>query len=682
MQALWSQATRNLGTCRGTSCVPRATAIAQRATANSLQRPRLIEIPTSTFIYTAIFAAGIAIDGRAKQARNRQWDNAFANLQSETEESSLPGLGPEENEIEINLNPTGHMRLEEILRDGVDLSMVTQTIGVNITQDSSAHEHSKDAEPSQAPIDLWEILRFDSRWPGAPLLEWPVNTGLKAVRHHLPPQSLWAYDHMRRTALRRRQTSKKLAIQEVSVGLLIRSLISKTRAHEVDDNIIMDNAPSLMEVLRTGQDTHQDYMHTIEGLEKALAELQVTSAERIATSEEMRTKHHLAFSGLPQYQEDSDGDFHSIRKNMNASLKQIFQQKDQVQDPKALAVATLKISHNLLISSAAPDVQTFNLLVSGFSRWKAPKLVDRVLEALETCKIRHNEVTCANVLHHYAKYGEADKFSYFVSKMRGFGDALTLARPDININEAGQQRLVRQGSKVFQKIHPSPLVFHSLMFGALRFAGFERSMDIYYEMKEDGWGLDVLGLTHFLVDCIKRKDFNGGLYIWNEISYIKDGAKKSHVAKAYANMLSLCSVAGQTAAFNSLLKELVHYGFDRKQIVSNALDMAKRVSGTNEVHVPAFTADNILIAMTDFMLDRPPPLDTPDASPDKPEASSKSGDAELESALELEASLETSEPLPESSEETQDPEELWQAWLKHELGMRRRVSDAESKEPE
>ena len=223
--------------------------------------------------------------------------------------------------------------------------------------------------------------------------------------------------------------------------------------------------------------------------------------------------------------------------------------------------------------------------------------------------------------------------------------------------------------KVYQKVHPTPMVFSSLITGVMRFAGFDRALDIYYEMKADGWGLDVQGLTRMLNDCIRRADWEGGLYIWGEISSIKARVNHEDMTKAYGQMLGLCSITGNTVAFNQILTEISTEGFDREKILGLA-SRNEHVAKKKKLQLaPAWVADNVMIAASAYIKDTRD-ADVKDAlegidgddnttfiqdEPDEPDA---------HDAHDAAGSTE------DIADNTADPKEVWASWLEREFGER------------
>jgi hypothetical protein len=674
MLALWSRAVRTQGTCRCISCISNSSAVSSQGGAVTLRGAWALGTPTSTFVYTGVFAAGLAYDAKSKRKRNEQWEAAFTHLregldQTSTQEHSRI-VEVEANEVTVDdddFPPT-----QNPLEEGLNWAKVYRVAGTELEDNvvaglrdgvvSSEQPYNMDLE--HLSESLWQLLPYDSRFPSAPTMEWLANTGPNPTRFHLPPQSLWAPENVRWTAMRTRQVWKKLTMQELSVGALIYSLLGHTNVPQLPDDVLASLSPHIRQVIQMDkQQRLRCQSEVLDGMER-LANVDVKISKDVALA---LAKLHTVDIAIPKYFQDSDGDFHFICSQMNSALKNIIDEKPY--DEHALAVATAKICHNLLVSSAAPDVQTINLLVSGFGRWKQPKLVDAVITAFTSCKIRPNEITCAAVLNHYIQNNRPDCFSLFVARMRGVRNALMLARRDVTINEAAQGRLIRvKEDKVYQKVYPTPMVFNTLMLGVLRFAGFDRAMEVYMDMKEDRWGMDVFGLGHFLEDCIQRANWEGGLFIWEEIDSIKTGVKKEHMSKAYAQMLSLCSVTSKTVAFNHILNEVVRRGFDPKRILSSAAGTTKQADKTKWApRAPAWTADNVLIAVSHYMSeeDTSNQTDIPTAVEDDDDGTETPNEA---------VDLTYDRPLPgDKTSNTRrvpikDPDEAWAMWMQNELG--------------
>lgn len=539
--------------------------------------------PTSTSVYTAIFAAGLVIDGTAKLRRNQEWNEAFASLKEDsvTIEGGGEFNGSEESQeswqpttqdqiplsafahvapIEESLCLMGrHVPLEKIWPGGVDWALIRELVGEELSEELRSATQETEPEFEALAGDEWELLSFDSRFPGMQFLPLNVYPGL-FVRHHLPPQSLWSYDNVRTKALENRLSTKKILVQEAAMGIFIASLLDEAGTVSSLDCAYI--APALRTYETLGK-LEKDLLRA--SSEKELANLKLEPASSLNTEgiRWARYRYNQMWRhATPEYTQDQDGEFLEISEAMNASIKNIFAEAKNPSDHE-IAAALYKIAHNLFVSSAPPDLQTFNILVTGFKRWSRPHLVNKTIRTFKDCKIRPNEISCAVILNHYTRQNDISAFTSFVLELRAHSKALMLARPDININEAGQSRLIRlENGTVYQKMYPMPMIFNALLQGVLKWAGLERALEVYYNFKQDGWGLDILGLTSLLASCVRHADWNRAVGIWDEILSIKHGAEIQHMAKAYANMLSLCTVTGNTAAYKHFIKEITTWSND------------------------------------------------------------------------------------------------------------------------
>jgi hypothetical protein len=607
--------------------------------------------PTSTFLYTAAFAAALSIDAKAKSDRNIQWEEAFAQLRE--------ALDRPPSASQTAQTAGGKANKE------ANWQSAQRAASMETKQKPALHE--QDASHPDATERVWADLRLDSRLPGAQTLAWPANTGQNMVPYNLPPQSLWAPDELRLSAMRKRHTRKKLAMQELATGFLIHNLIKHVdlaRFLKSDKSTLDRLAPHIRQVaMSTEAEAEKARLAFLKDIEK-LHETHVSSPVELIAS----ARKHVEPVWVPRYHQDADGDFHEICKQMNESITQLLRDCEE-NKPKAKALTIAKVCHNLLVSSAAPDLHTYNVLIATFKLWGRGRLVDDVIAAFFASKIRPNELLCAQVLNHYTAQARADDFTRFVAKMRGVGDALTLADPDITVSEVSEGRLVRvNDDKVLQKVHPTPMVFNALIQGVLKFAGFDRALDVYYEMKADGWGLSVPGLTRLLADCVRRADWEGGTYVWEEINSVKSKVKPHHVARAYHHMLSLCSVSGNTVAFNQVLSEVAKRGFNQKSIIEAAMQTTRWAQCRRDNLAPAWAADNLMIVVSGYMNDTKSSKNEVDDLPSDDiefdEASFEQQVSENGSVATLEQSGVANPPGADGTEK----EEAWSSWVEHEFG--------------
>lgn len=651
MLALWSRATQNPGSCRCIVSGSRAV-----AAHNGTRRPR----GAPAGVHSTTPAASIAINAQGRRS-GRLWKAAVESLKE--------ALGRSDTHTEHE--SITHIPFDELPSD-LDWMQVTRVAGMDLADDQRLF-HRMHSRAYDDPHGAWDELRWDSRFPGMQQLQWPANTGHRVKPYNLPPQSLWAPDVARLAAMQRRHTWKKLTMQELCTAVLIHSLLRR---------VVLPRQPLAglsSQILSVAALNDKQAWKARKEILSHVVRLHLIPVDAVV-DDIVRAQIYPDQPAIPRYHQDSDGDFYDTTQRLNSGLKELLHHdsRDRKGDDE-VAIAVAKICHNLFVSSAPPDVQTFNILIAGFKRWRQPAMVDDVILAFHGCKIRPNEITLRSILGHFISEGRPDGFSRFVAWMRGVSDALMLADPGVAINEASQGRLIRINErKVYQKVYPTPMVFGALIGGVLKFGGFERALDVYYDMKADGWGLDMAGLTRLLGDCIRRADWQGGIYIWAEISTIKDMAMPKDMAKAYEFMLSLCSVTGNTTAFNQLLREVANRGYDRHTIISGALRTTRWAQAKKSNLAPAWAADNLLIAVSSFVNDMKEP--TADATPDFSIDDLMHGQPTVEGDSDMPidnlSDWDDSVPVAGSEQRATDPNETWASWVEAEFGERPKDPDA------
>lgn len=665
MLAFWSRAKQHPGSCRFTTASGSRTVTARKGAPSRLGCPAGVHSTTPA-------ASIAAIEHAQRRNGGRLWEEAVESLKEALERpldrpARARGHGHAEHES------VQHIPLEALPSD-LDWTHVTRVAGMDLADDQKLF-HRMHSRAYDDPEGAWDELRWDSRLPGMQQLQWPANTGHRVKPYNLPPQSLWAPDVARLAALRRRHTWKKMTMQELCTAVLIHSLLRRVKVSRQQPPPA-GLSPQIVSVAafsdREARKARKDILAHVVRLHLVPVDADI--------DEQMHAQIYPHQPAVPRYHQDSDGDFYETTQRLNSGLKELLRHetRDRKEDEQA-AIALAKICHNLFVSSAPPDVQTFNILIAGFKRWRHPEMVDDVILAFHGSKIRPNEITLRSILGHYISERRPDGFSRFVAWMRGASDALMLADPDVSVNEASQGRLIRiNEKKVYQKVYPTPMVFGALIGGVLKFGGFERALDVYYEMKSDGWGLDMAGLTRLLGDCIRRADWQGGVYIWAEINSIKDMAMPKDMAKAYEFMLSLCSVTGNTSAFNQLLKEVAQRGYDRHTIISAALRTTRWAQAKKSNLAPAWAADNLLIAVSSFVKDLkdPEPGATPDFSIDDLMYGQPTIQGDDAMPIDNLSDWDDSSPVAVSEQRPTDPNETWASWVEAEFGERPKDPDA------
>ncbi|GAB1727297.1 hypothetical protein NU195Hw_g363t1 [Hortaea werneckii] len=541
MQTVWSRIAQTRGTCCCPQCLHSGTAgISRRATGSATRRaPQFLT--SSTLWYSGIFAAAATFDAGVKQQRREQWDKAIAEVKQELGQPA-----------------------ERVTQDG------------NSTESDAVFSPGR-GDALDALAEVGDV--FSEVEPYRQRALWPANTGPPLQIHRLPPESIYATDVRREQAALRRWTPKKLEAVMLSIDALQLKIFYQMAMQNGSD--WRTEASAAVPI------NYRDQMFM--SAEELLAAFDCKSKDlaRLKRSDPELNGWQRSEQDMPlcSYSQDDQGLFHGTTRELNKSLQALFKQHaaSAIKTPALLA----KVAYNLSISAAPPNVHTYNTLLLGFSKAQQPLLVGSTIHSLRRTSMRPNEVTNSAILNHYTAQNDAEGFIKWIKLMRGKNGGLALARPDIRINEAGADRLIRdeergRPDRVIQLPYPTPNVFSAIIRGMLKFSGFDTALGICERMGQEGWGLCMSGLTPLLKDCARHGDWDSGLAVWDQIQALKKKSTrrqgKTLVSEvvgldAYAAMLRLCSRTGQRDKFESVwqqacrahqgragvLKEIVEY---------------------------------------------------------------------------------------------------------------------------
>lgn len=225
-----------------------------------------------------------------------------------------------------------------------------------------------------------------------------------------------------------------------------------------------------------------------------------------------------------------------------------------------------KITHNLLISPAPPDVQTLSILISRFSRLRYFDLADMVCNAMEETYMRVNELVLSDALAHFVRKRDANGFQRMVRLMHGQQGGLNLARSDIKIG-VGASRLVRKSpDKIIQLVELDQNLYNVLISGSLTFDNISQATVMYKLMRKSGYRADLQLLTSFLQYFRDRADWQRGLALWHNIQYLHlkrrpllDSDEKAERV-AFRTILDLCRVCESTQTSKAIYDEALERG--------------------------------------------------------------------------------------------------------------------------
>ncbi|QDS74476.1 hypothetical protein FKW77_006736 [Venturia effusa] len=556
-------------------CGPKLVRHVSTAIANIRARPKT----SSTFLYSAIFAAATVTDGYFKRQRRAHWDDAISKAHAQLEASQRAIQDHSKN---LRSEPHDIPWDEEAKAKAA------------VKQDSADPTDPTDATPSGGPymdshaylMDFENVIKHGLE-PGAsrppiPHTTEPNYTPSMWGAEYLAPQSLWSGETRRRKARLTLWTKKKIAKAEIGAAKLAVRLMLEIELADI--SII--NLGLLPEAVR--EIARLSRPEQIQLLSDLTLDSQATKT--LAAWEDRRTG--TAEMKIPKYEHREDYSHYPIVDELNESILGLLRAfKRQELGFVALVV---KIAHNLLVSSAPPDLQTVNLLLLGFHGLgdRAPlryHVTDAVVEFCLSVRVRPNELTCATILATYVERNQARNFAKFVGLMRAADGTrgLMLAKPGVIITEASQGRLVQHDElehKVFQAINPSALVFWQVIRGVLRFSGLQTAVEICKNFGKLAWGLDRTCLFELLRHCVKEEDWESGLWVWDQV----DAFRRRHnndIASILGMMLALCLKCNERTMFGIIFSAALDqkYNLNIGQVTPVALtDLADQALRTVE----------------------------------------------------------------------------------------------------
>jgi hypothetical protein len=436
-------------------------------------------------------------------------------------------------------------------------------------------------------LSLEPLLQYDTINLNSPVPNWPENTGAKQP---MPPQSIYARRKTKAEALRRLWHPQKIRRAEGQTAALILRLLRNIPEHERQKRIQTRTPHEDRDAHETEANSATFDYRLNHLLSLSDSEIEDAKMETLRYNLQPALRHldhaytHCTLdpppSYWPTYQEEPSGTHNALKESLASTITSILGAlrigKIDVYD------ATLAVSHNLLTSSAAPDVHVYNALITGFTAANQSLYTHYAILSCMRVPIRPNEITCTATLKHFTSTNRPIWFARYFALMRGaFAGSkdvmgLTLAHPSVGFGKShgrGRERnFVRHGKdysnnfvqvsdrKVIVKIMPTPVVMEAVLGGVIKFAGLQRAMDTWEALKADGWGLDRHGLNLLLRSCVGYKDWNNGIKIWKMFSDLRKVPLRlpaSPVYREYYNMLALCRVCGKSQQWAALYKEFM-----------------------------------------------------------------------------------------------------------------------------
>lgn len=221
-----------------------------------------------------------------------------------------------------------------------------------------------------------------------------------------------------------------------------------------------------------------------------------------------------------------------------------------------------EICNYLLSSHIAPNIHTYNLLLIRFCQLREDTCAQAVLKSIEETNTRPNETTHATTLRYLTATNDRPRFREYTLKMHGWRRGLALANSAKEIDALARSRyhvFGKNSEKIAEKARMNEEVYTSLIVGVLKMFSVEEALWYYSEMVKEGWKPTMEILTAMLQKSCELRDLRAGHEFWKRI---KELCQAGHeiTKTAYAAMLDLCNLCGQTDWYQQIASEAIACG--------------------------------------------------------------------------------------------------------------------------
>lgn len=203
---------------------------------------------------------------------------------------------------------------------------------------------------------------------------------------------------------------------------------------------------------------------------------------------------------------------HEERKSLNESITTILTRR--ASNPANIDSMVAKICYNLLISSAPPNINTYNIMLIHFTRLQQHHLAQAVVDSFfEDSRFRPTSCTVAAILDHYAAIGDRAGFDSVIQRMRGTAGDMRLRRRHVDdlVNPkvqlwVQQWKCINRNCLLIAKMPRNPLVFNSLILGSLRVFGIRRAVMYFKAALREGCHVTVDLFIRVAQACLTERN--------------------------------------------------------------------------------------------------------------------------------------------------------------------------------
>ena len=496
MQVIWSRVAQTKSACRCSSCLNNAVTTARRTTtAASKRKPTFAELFTAC--YTAILGSAAVADAKRKDDRRKEWDRLIAEVRGEKSQDS-------NDELRIQPTPGDSKGKEnssrplftKFNRRGSTTGPMISTV---ILRSGSSWTSRKplNSNPITAQSDLFDAHLHRSF----------SSVAEASVPSQIVPHRGWSHPPPRDPG----PDPIKLKWAEKMIAKLVTELLNGAKAQSRASDEDNDNSPEMREM-----------------------------AERIAALQSESRQ-------FPEYGWLTHSGVRLERGRLHLALNTIFQKTEANHLPIDVMVA--KICYNLLVTTAPPSIETYNILVRGFCRLQQWALGEAVIRSFfSESNFRANTATARIFLDFYTVKGDIQGFRKIVWRISARnGKDMRIVKIHTKLLWMRNARrwayrsntdFTRRGHFLHVKMLRTKGIYDSIIQGILKLQGVPLTIRYVQAAMRAGGRLTSMTLSKLISRCVEDGDVRSArLVLYALLGHPKKKYFKAGAIQGFENIL-------------------------------------------------------------------------------------------------------------------------------------------------
>lgn len=533
MQVLWSRAVQTRSACRCHSCLNTAITVARRSTTTPGRRkPNFADLFTAC--YSAIIGTAVVADAKVKEDRRKEWDRLIAEVKRGDYHDTKDGVDQSptiaDSEVKETLSWLASLRLNACGKG------TTATLRIGSTGSGSGWATR---QPSN----------FGSITTPFKVMKSDFTRSFSSIAG--PADSIYQSSYVEDSDIAEGINKKRWSLlqpREPGTDSMKLNKVEEGIARLVTQLLVTSEAQSTCSA--NGQDSSLQMREMVDRLAALQSDVRQVPEYNWLGGEVVRVE----------------------RERLHRALLTLFQKTESGHCPINVTVA--KICYNLLITTAPPSVDTYNLLVRGFTRLQQYELGERVIQSFfSESKYKPNIATAKIFLKFYSAKGDISGFRDVVRRIHSKdGIDMRVRRIPIDLLWMKKNRLwarhsdvnvTRRGDYLYMRFPRTKGVFDAIIQGILKLEGIPLTVRYVQAAMLEG-KLTSSTISILVSKCVECGDVRSARLILYSLlgdlrkKRFRPGAINDFVdaQSALYDLLHLCGI--NTSSYNTWGDKLIH----------------------------------------------------------------------------------------------------------------------------